>query len=431
MVAIKIPCVSVSARWSATVLFLTAHAAQAQGARTEWEWGWGARATAVVTRVDPASVGKSFTEGYLAQPHLFGHARFLSGKITAVGTLDLEGLTLERGELNPGAYGEGYVDRRHPHAYVHELVTTVQHEAGNLGASLSAGRGFASFGTDDPMARPFVKFPVNHHQAQLIERVLAHAALRWGRVVGELSVFNGDEPVTPGSSPNFTRFGDSWATRATMFPVRGLEVAGSIARVRSPESFDAGSSLDQRKWSAAVRFENTSISRRPYAMLEWSRTDDYSGAEFFFRFTSVLAEGAMNAGKFRIATRLERTTRPEEERLENIFRTARPPRDFNIIGLTRWEIASLAMSGARPIQSNFLEGANIGVDPFIEVSYSHPSQALRPSLFVPRLQYGSDNIWTFSAGLRLYAGSSQMRHGRHGRYGVAAAPAVHDREHTP
>ena len=31
-------------------------------------------------------------------------------------------VTLEGGELTPGAWGEGFVDRRHPHTYVHELL---------------------------------------------------------------------------------------------------------------------------------------------------------------------------------------------------------------------------------------------------------------------------------------------------------------------
>ena len=44
--------------------------------------------------------------------------------------------------------------------------------------SLSIGKGFAPFGTDDPMVRPFVRYPVNHHLSQILERGVAIAAGR-------------------------------------------------------------------------------------------------------------------------------------------------------------------------------------------------------------------------------------------------------------
>ena len=39
--------------------------------------------------------------------------------------------------------------------------------------SLTAGKGFAPFGTDDPMSRPVLRYPVNHHLAQILERAVA------------------------------------------------------------------------------------------------------------------------------------------------------------------------------------------------------------------------------------------------------------------
>ena len=168
-------------------------------------------------------------------------------------TLNLEGLTLERGELSTGAYGEGYVDRRHPHAYVHELLAGVEPVFHGVAASLFAGRGFAPFGSDDPMARPFEKYPVNHHLAQVLERIVAVAAVRKGPVIGEIGTFNGDEPTSPGSSPEFSRFGDSWAARLTVIPFDGAELSGSVARVTSPE-LQTGHGLDQRKSSIVARY---------------------------------------------------------------------------------------------------------------------------------------------------------------------------------
>ncbi|HEX9106440.1 MAG TPA: hypothetical protein VF832_04420, partial [Longimicrobiales bacterium] len=140
----------------------------------------GAQGIFELTRVSPARSGLAYTEGYLTQPAVMAHARVLGGHLQGTGTLDLEGLTLKRGELTPGAWGEGYVDRRHPHTYVHELMASGVAGAGAVEASLSVGKGFAPFGTDDPMVRPFVKYPVNHHLSQILERAVAIAGVRAG-----------------------------------------------------------------------------------------------------------------------------------------------------------------------------------------------------------------------------------------------------------
>ena len=44
-------------------------------------------------------------------------------------SLNLEGATMSNGELNTGALGEGFVDRRHPHTYLHEGVLSVLGES--------------------------------------------------------------------------------------------------------------------------------------------------------------------------------------------------------------------------------------------------------------------------------------------------------------
>src|SRR5579884_1149354 len=79
-----------------------------------------AQAIPVVTRADPTVGHQVLTEGYVTQPLIMADGS--RGAFQGVGTLNLEGLTLKRGELTTGAYGEGYVDRRHPHAYIHELL---------------------------------------------------------------------------------------------------------------------------------------------------------------------------------------------------------------------------------------------------------------------------------------------------------------------
>ncbi len=60
------------------------------------------------------------------QPMIMAHAGAFSNRIRLVGTLNLEGLTIPDGELTLGDWGEGFIDRRHPHTYVHELMLSVR-----------------------------------------------------------------------------------------------------------------------------------------------------------------------------------------------------------------------------------------------------------------------------------------------------------------
>jgi len=142
----------------------------------------GAQAIGVVSRVTPAVHDQSLTEGYLSQPAIMAMVAPWGERLALKATLNFEGATIERGELTPGIYGEGFIDRRHPHTYLHELVLTATRRFGGSqsGASATIGKGFAPFGTDDPMARPFEKYPINHHLSQILERVVAIGAVRAG-----------------------------------------------------------------------------------------------------------------------------------------------------------------------------------------------------------------------------------------------------------
>jgi hypothetical protein len=368
----------------------------------------GAHAIGVVTRQSPALQGSSFTEAYLTQPTIMGHARLLRA-VNLQGMLSLEGWTLERGELNPGIVGEGYIDRRHPHTYLHELVLTVERGGAGRRASFTLGKGFAPFGTDDPMSRPFAKYPINHHLAQVLERVAVIAGVGLGSLVLEAGAFNGDEPESPGDAPNSSRWWDSWAARASVTPIPVVELQASYASVRSPEHASGGGS-DDRKWSGSVRYEKSETRR--YALAEWASTSQYVGSARSFTFSSLLAEAASELGPIGVAARLESTERPDEERLLDPFRTVRPGHDFSIVGRTRWTIATARISA--PLTA----GSHLKLYPFVEVARHYVRETLRPSGFVPTQFYGSDRIWTVSSGLRLTFG---MIHPRMGRYGVASA----------
>jgi hypothetical protein len=368
-----------------------------------------AQAMPLVTHADRTPTGQPRTEGALTQAVLMGRAAWFRGRATLDATLDAEGLTMPGGELSIGAFGEGFVDRRHPHTYLHELVLGAVGHAGPLTVSASGGRGFAPFGTDDPMVRPFAKYPINHHLAQILERAILIGAARLGPAILEAGAFSGEEPQHPSSLPLARRFGDSWSLRATALVARGTEVQGSYARVASPEVPD-GFGLDQRKRSLSARFASTDGAR--YAFAEWARTveRDHSRDEDAFSYESALVEGAMRVGPVSLAARLEQTDRPEEERLVDPFRTARPVTDLHIAGITRWRAATIDV--AAPAVTR----ARVAWVPFLEVSRLAAAARDERTVFDPASLYGGTRFWMVTAGVRIRAGASHLRMGR---YGVA------------
>jgi hypothetical protein len=307
------------------------------------------------------------------------------------------------------------VDRRHPHTFLHELAATGW-IAGDPSAAraltLSAGRGFAPFGTDDPMSRRMVKFPANHHLAQILERYFAVAAVRAGPATLEAAAFSGNEPTSPEDVDGLDRFGDSWATRVTIFPSPAFELQGSFARVGSPE-FPPAAESEHLKGSVSARVERRdSRGGEVYGLMEWARTEERFGGERAHDFRTLLAEGAVTRRGVQVGARFERTTRPEEERLADPFRSPVPHADAHILGVTRWQILSarLALVG--------LDRPALRAGPFIEVSRASVRSEFANQLFDPVEFFGDDRIWNLSLGVRLEAGVS---HGRMGRYGAALA----------
>jgi hypothetical protein len=392
-----------------------------------------------LTHASPALLGKPATEGYLTQPNLLGALRH--GPLALVGTLNLEGYTLRRGELNAGIYGEGYVDRRHPHTLVHELmlVATTPARRG-IRASLGAGKGFTPYGTDDPMMRPFVKYPVNHHHAQIIERIQVLGAISGGSLdrgmALEHAFFNGDEPVGPFIGPQWDRVGDSRATRLTLMPWRGVELQGSRAFVRSP-GITQGGAFDHTQSSLSLRVDRGASAHdashrgmhapsradatasangharhdaRRYLLLEVARTDEGRGTLRAFRFHSMLAEGLVARGGWTLATRVERTERPEQERLLDPFRTANGHIDFQIIGVTRWTIGTVHVTAPDVVTP--LRAARF--TPYIEVAGAQARAMRTPAVFVPETFYGASTQWSLTAGLRMHVGPMRRRMGRYG-----------------
>ena len=366
----------------------------------------GAHAVLFGTHVRNAVGGEPDTELYLTQPTLFAGASLWGGSLEAMATVSLEGVTLEGGELAPGAYGEGYVDRRHPHTYLHEAVLTAQLGAPARGVSLTAGRGFAPFGTDDPMARPFVRFPVNHHLGQILERLVVIGAARRGPVLLEAGLFNGDEPSDASDLGTPDRFADSWSARLTLLPAAGVELQGSYADVESPE-LPTGGGWDQRKLSLSARVERGLRAGALYGLVEWKRTTEVNDGEAVFSFGSVLAETSLAHAGWRGGVRLERSDRPESDRI-GAYRTPWPHAELHVLGITRWTTATLMLE--RRLRLGLLRAA-----PFVEAAWAHVGERER-GLFERERMYGGSSVRSLSAGVRLDAGHE---HTRMGRYGIA------------
>jgi hypothetical protein len=252
---------------------------------------------------------------------------------------------------------------------------------------------------------------VNHHLAQIPERAIVVGAATYGPFGLELSRFNGDEPESPSDWPNSSRLFDSWAGRATARIRDASEFQVSFASVISPE-IAAGGGLTQKKWSASGRYKSKVL----YGLAEYAHTQELESERDAFVFRSALAEGSVTRELFSIAARIEQTERAEEERTSDPFRTPRPPSDLSILGRTRWTIATVDASRSISIRK-------VNLSPFVEVGRAHVTSLDRFSVFDPKSFYGSDVIWSVSAGVRFGFG---MMMNRMGRYGAALPKASMD-----
>jgi hypothetical protein len=351
------------------------------------------------------------SEAYLTQPAVMLNVSSPGSRVALRTTLNFEAWTQPDGELTYGAWGEGFLDSRHPHTLLHELMLSVNAwDVGGSALSLSAGKGFAPFGTDDPMARPVVKYPTNHHLSQILERWTVNAQLLaangWSLEAG---LFGGAEPVGPYDLGNIESFGDSWSARvawrggAGFGPFAPWEVSSSYARVTEGHH---GSDAVTQLANVAVRRSGELGPGHLYALVEASRSWPEEGDGYY----SVLGETRLALGaqaRHQPYYRVEVATRPEYER-QGVPGTPgffRYDHDAHEIGATRWVINSIGygyQTSAFPVSAR----------PYAELQYHHVS-AERGGVD-PQALYGTRSFWSVSAGMRLFFGGGPMRMGSYG-----------------
>ena len=361
---------------------------------------------------------------YATQPAAMVNLSSADARFVLRTTLNFEAWTQRDGELTFGGWGEGFIDSRHPHTVLHEAMLTANWWDVAGGAfSVSAGKGFAPYGTDDPMGRPVLKYPTNHHLSQVLERWTVSAAyLRDGWSV-EAGVFGGAEPDDPYDLSNIESFGDSWSARIAKRlggsgPFAEWEMSGSYASIEEKQH---GTPSTTELYNAAVRHAQPYAFGTLYALLEASKSepDDAKG------FHSILGEALVATGdgsRHQPYVRVEYATRPEYERqgppgTPGFFRYDHDA--HHEIGATRWLITTIGYG----YESS---GLPVSVRPYVELQQNHVS-AERGGVD-PRALFGSRDFWGISAGARIYLGGGAMRMGSYGALDPMAAamrPAAH------
>jgi hypothetical protein len=368
------------------------------------------------------------TELHLTQPAAMINVFSPGERIVVRFTPNFEGLVLRDGERTFGAWGEGFIDGRHPHTYLHELMLSWNlWDAPSGTFSLSAGRGFAAYGTDDPMARPVIKYPTNHHLSQILERWTVNAQYLFDNGASiEAAIFDGNEPEHSGDAGNFRAFPNSWSTRAALRLGDGSgamavwELSASLATVREDHGNDEART---RLANVALRHDGLSRSGRIYGLLEVSRSwpEDHGG------FYSLLGELQLERAQRQPYVRLEHATRPEYQRLaargDDFFRY---DHQDHAVGATRWTIVTLGY-GHRISRFPF------AAKPFIEVQHHAVSRHRGPAALRPDQLFAASRFWSVSGGLRVFLGTKgPMRMGSYGALdAMTAAHRTAAHPHVP
>lgn len=344
---------------------------------------------------------------YLTQPAAMINLESPGSRLVLRTTLNFEGETQREGEYTFGGWGEGYLDKRHPHTFLHELMLSWNVWAAPDGAlSISAGKGFAPYGTDDPMSRPVVKYPTNHHLSQILERwTLNGIYLHRSGLSLEAGLFGGAEPESPSDLSNIESFGDSWSARvAQRFGGNGTgapwEVSASYGHVAESHH---GSKEVTELYNAAVRRVGSYDFGRIYGLGEISKSEPETGEGFW----SLLGEARLEWGRHRPYYRAEFSTRPEYPRQgppgsDEFYRY---DHGAHAVGASRWQIHTMGYE----IEART---RRLIARPFVEAQYNRVSHERGD--FDPIVNFGNDRFWSVSAGFKIFLGGDAMRMGSYG-----------------
>jgi hypothetical protein len=344
---------------------------------------------------------------YVTQPAVMANVESPGSRLVLRTTVNFEPLTQPGGELTFGGWGEGFIDKRHPHTLLHELMLSANvWNAGRGSVSVSAGKGFAPFGTDDPMSRPVVKYPTNHHLSQILERWTLNGAYRTSGWTLEAGLFGGQEPQGPYDLGNWRSFGDSWSARVTRgfgAPAMGSapwELSASYGSVREERH---GVHERDRLWNGAVRHQGTHALGGVYALAEASIRKPADGGDGWW---AVLGETEVTHGRHQPYYRVEYATRPEYARDattgSGFFRY---DHDADPVGATRWLVDTFGYRyGVR--------SGTFAAAPFVEAQHNRVSRERGP--VTPDALFGTRSFWSLSAGVRIFLGGGPMRMGSYG-----------------
>ena len=347
------------------------------------------------------------TGWYMTQPAVMANVEREGGRVALRTTLNFEGVTQSSGELTYGGWGEGFIDKRHPHTLLHEFMLSFNSwDVSGADFSLSAGKGFAPYGTDDPMARPGLKYPTNHHLSQILERWTVNALWLRDDWSVEAGLFGGDEPEDPYDLSNIESFGDSWSVRLTRSWGSGsgsmAKWETSISSAKVAESHD-GEDHSTRLWNLAARHSGMVGNGMLYGLAEASRSepDAYEG------HFSILGEVRWDRGGHQPYLRVEYASRPEYSRTgeagtDGFFRYIH---DSDPVGASRWLISSVAYAYQ-------LTSDPWSIRPFVEFQH-HRVRNERGSI-EPNVLFGTSAFSTVSVGLRIFLKGGPMRMGRYG-----------------
>jgi hypothetical protein len=377
--------------------------------KSGWTLGGMAQLFPMVTTGSPGDAALPIhdTQIYATQPALMLNLENRARTAVLRTTLNFEAWTQPGGEYTFGGWGEGFLDKRHPHTLLHEAAISLNAwNAPGGSASLTVGKGFAPYGTEDPMSRPVAKFPTNHHLSQIPERwLVAGSYLTRSGLSLEASVFGGAEPTGAYDFSNIESFGDSYSARVTQrFGGTGTEapweLSGSWARV-AEEHHDAKSVTNL--YNAALRHAGRYGFGNVYALAEASRSRPEEGEGYW----ALLGETRIELGRHRPYYRFEYATRPEYARdgLPGTDGFYRYDHDSHEIGASRWQIHALGYETE-------LKTGRLIARPFVEAQH-HQVRHERGD-FAPVAAFGKDRFWSASVGFKLFLGGDAMRMGSYG-----------------